>query len=143
MDELLLPGLYRQQVQELQAKLEELAEKKISIHTQGITGTAGKGSGRTEAYFEAHVFRYEKVHSQLVQATGRYIEARLSLCRKIERLENERHKDILYHRYVKGDTVKSIMQYYGYNSIRQVFRTLQHAREEFERMYNYGKEGST
>lgn len=90
--------------------------------------------GRTEAYFEAQVFRYEKVHSQLVQATERYIEAKSCLLRKIERLEEERYKEILFYRYVEGLSVKDTMNKCGYDKVRWFYRTLQHAKEEFERV---------
>jgi len=55
---------------------------------------------------------------------------------KISRLENQNYTDILCYRYIYGYTIKRIMGICGCNE-RWVFRVLQQAKKEYERMNDH------
>lgn len=122
---------YRQQIKERQTDLEELEGKRLSMG--GGIGRAGGNLNRYGAHFENYVAAYDKAYSELLQLTNRYVSEKLRLSRKIERLEDPDHADILYYRYIAGYTISALCERYDC-STRWLFRMLKRAKEEYERM---------
>ena len=134
IEELLIPGTYRQEIRSLKAELEELEAKKTSIRGYRMDETGSSRSGRSGAYFEEMVMKYDKLYARLRQTTLDYINAKEQLSQQIERLDNETHKNILLERYVFGKTAQSTSDSMGYNDIRQFYKVQRAAKQAFEEL---------
>ena len=138
MNELLIINEYRDRLRTLRCSLEELEEKKTSIKSC-LSGTGGtKQPGRSGAYFEYVVEKYEEVYSEFIDTTINYINTKNQLFRKIERLKDERYRNILYYRYVCGHTVMATMKECGYVGESRFYKLLKSAKAEYERVYGDG-----
>ena len=133
-DELLIPEEYRQEIRRIKAELEELEAKKETIRGCTFEEPSGRTSRRSGAYFEDIVIKQEGLQSELIRVTAEYIDAQNRICRKIENLEDERYKDILFYRCVYGCTIKGAMNECGYSAERGFYRLLKSAKEAYERM---------
>lgn len=132
-NELLIPEEYRQEIRSIKAELEELEAKKGAARGHSFEEPGTRASGRSGAYFEDAVIRYDTLYSKLLRTTTEYINAKCRLFEKISRLENQNYVDILCYRYIYGHTIKKIAGICECNE-RWVFRVLQQAKKEYERM---------
>lgn len=122
----------REKARRLEDRLAELDAMKISIPS-GLSHGTGKSSGEPGAAFEKFVADHDEVFRELIEVKTQWLDLRIAVNAKIDRLSDFRYQNALFYRFVLGYSAAETAKQCGFQS-KWIFKILKQAVAEYDKL---------